>query len=152
MSNANQITGNIGLYHVARELSREGWNVMPTVRNARSADLYAALEDERTIRPIQIKTHSGKPNDMGLDLRSRILVTPWWVFVVFAKTQNISCYVFKLDEILQLKVRDPGTRSGKPENERKFWFPRKYYTPGNESERTDRLNAWHLLRESNAVS
>lgn len=63
MSNDKQITGNIGLYHVARELSLLGWNVMPTVRNARGADLYAASEDERIIQPIQVKAHSSAPQD-----------------------------------------------------------------------------------------
>ena len=120
MSNDKQITGNIGLYHVARELSLVGWNVMPTVRNARGADLYAASSDERTIRPIQIKTHSGRPEDTRLGVDTDHLVTPWWVFVVYARTEDISCYVFSIDEIQTLKVRDPGTRSGKEEIERLF--------------------------------
>lgn len=33
----NRITGNIGLYYVCYELSRKGWKVMPTARNARKA-------------------------------------------------------------------------------------------------------------------
>lgn len=152
MSNIKQITGNIGLYHVARELSLVGWNVMPTVRNARGADLYAASEDERTIQPIQIKVHSERPEDTSLGLHPEKIVTPWWVFVVFARTPNIACYVFTLDEILELGARDPGTRSSKPERERIFWFHRKYYTPGSESEMKKALNAWHRLGVPRAIS
>jgi hypothetical protein len=33
----NLITGNTGMYFVAYQLSRRGWNVMPTSRNARAA-------------------------------------------------------------------------------------------------------------------
>lgn len=152
MSNTKQITGNIGLYHVARELSLAGWNVMPTVRNARGADLYAASEDERTIQPIQIKAHSGKPEDTSLGLNPEKLVTPWWVFVVFARTPRIACYVFTLDEIFELGARDPGTRSAKPEHERTFWLHRKYYTPGSESEMKEALNGWHRLGVPRAIS
>ena len=147
MSNDKQITDNIGLYHVARELSLVGWNVMPTVRNARGADLYAASSDERTIRPIQIKTHSGRPEDTRLGVDTDHLVTPWWVFVVYARTEDISCYVFSIDEIQTLKVRDPGTRSGKEEIERLFWFPRKLYTPSGQNEIKEARNAWHRLGE-----
>lgn len=145
MSNNKQITGNIGLYHVARELSLAGWNVMPTVRNARGADLYAASEDERTIHPIQVKAHSGTPQDTPLGLRPEKLVTPWWVLVVFARTPEIKCFVFSLEEILARKTRDPGTRSEKTEQERNFWFHRKFYTPGGQGEIREALNGWHRL-------
>ncbi|MDP1669687.1 hypothetical protein [Phaeovulum sp.] len=152
MSNDKQITGNIGLYHVARELSLAGWNVMPTVRNARGADLYAASDDEKTIQPVQVKAHSAKPQDTPLGLNPEKLVTPWWVFVVYARTPEIACYVFSLDEILERKSRDPGTRSGKPESERNFWFNRKYYTPGGECEIRQALNGWHRLGSPGRIS
>lgn len=145
MSNNKQITGNIGLYHVARELSLAGWNVMPTVRNARGADLYAASEDEEIIWPIQVKAHSYAPQDTLLGLKPEKIVTPWWVFVVYARTPQISSYVFSLKDMLDGKTQDPGTRSRKPEDERKYWFHRKNYTPGNQYEVTAALNAWHLL-------
>ena len=35
----NQLVGNIGLYYVCYELSRRGWNAMPTSRNARGVDV-----------------------------------------------------------------------------------------------------------------
>lgn len=118
---------------------------MPTVRNARGADLFAASEDERTIHPIQVKAHSGTPQDTRLGLSPEKLVTPWWVFVVFARTPQIACYVISLEEILAHKMRDPGTRSEKPEEERLFWFHRKFYTPGGQFEMKDALNGWHRL-------
>ena len=31
-----QVVGNVGLYYVCYKLSRLGWNVMPTARNARA--------------------------------------------------------------------------------------------------------------------
>ena len=35
----NQVVGNIGMYYAAYRLSQQGWNVMPTARNARGVDL-----------------------------------------------------------------------------------------------------------------
>jgi hypothetical protein len=145
MSNERQITGNIGLFHVARELSRAGWNTMLTSRNARGADLYAASADESTVHPIQIKTHGAAPQDTRLGLTPEKLVTPWWVIVVFAKSPKIASYVFSLQEIFELKMRDPGTRSQKPEHERLFWFHRRYYTPDGPFEIRDARNGWHRL-------
>lgn len=41
---ANQQTvGNIGLFYVCYRLSRLGWNVMPTSRNARGVDIVLAV-------------------------------------------------------------------------------------------------------------
>lgn len=152
MSNDKHITGNIGLYHVARALSIAGWNVMPTVRNARGADLYAASADERTIHPVQVKANGAMPQDILLGLDPQRLVTPWWVFVIHARTPEITCYVFSLEEILARMKRDPGTRSGKPEHERQFWFNRKYYTPGGTDEIREARNAWHRLGSPRPLS
>jgi hypothetical protein len=30
----NQVVGNIGMHYAAYRLSQQGWNVMPTARNA----------------------------------------------------------------------------------------------------------------------
>ena len=46
-----QIVGNIGLYFVSYRLSRLGWNVMPTARNARGIDLLIYSQDAK-------RTHS----------------------------------------------------------------------------------------------
>ena len=145
MSNAKQLVGNAGVYHVARELSRHKWNVLLTVRNARGADLYAISQSEQSVVPIQVKAHSAKPNDIELGLSPDRLVTPWWVVVVFAATDQPVSYIISLADILKLKVRDPGVRSGKPEEQREWWFSRHYFTPGHDRELLDAREAWQRL-------
>ena len=54
----NQIVGNIGLYYVCYLLSRQGWNVMPTSRNAIGVDLLAYSQDGRRKVSIQGKSLS----------------------------------------------------------------------------------------------
>jgi hypothetical protein len=145
MSNAKQLVGNAGVYHVARELSRRKWNVLLTVRNARGADLYAVSQSERIVVPIQVKAHTAEPNDIRLGLDPDRFVTPWWVVVAFAATDRPVSYVISLADILKLKVRDPGIRSGKAEEERLRWFTRHYFTPGHRSELLDAREAWDRL-------
>lgn len=36
-----QITGNVGLFHICYTLSRRGWNVLPTSRNAKGIDILS---------------------------------------------------------------------------------------------------------------
>ncbi len=86
------------MYHVARELSRRGWHVMPTVRNARGADLYAASEDESRVLPIQSKALS-KRNPVPLGGNLDKLCSGWWVITINANEATPTCYVLSLDEV-----------------------------------------------------
>ncbi len=145
MSNDKQLTGNIGVYYVAWQLSRFGWNVMLTVRNAKGADMFALSEDENIQRPIQVKAHASNPQDTFLGLDPTKHVTPWWMFVAFARSAEPVCYVMSLDEVRARMVRDPGSRSGKAELERAFWLDRRYYTPGSDREMIEARDAWDRL-------
>ena len=59
--NNNQITGNIGMYYVCYQLSKDGWNAMPTSRNAKGIDILAYSDDGKCIG-IQVKTISNPVN------------------------------------------------------------------------------------------
>jgi hypothetical protein len=52
----NQITGNTGLFYVCYQLSKLGWNVLPTSRNAKGADLIIYDRDQERRHTIQVKT------------------------------------------------------------------------------------------------
>ena len=54
----NQAVGNIGLFYVCYHLSRLGWNVMPTTRNARGIDLLIYTQDNLQKYSIQVKALS----------------------------------------------------------------------------------------------
>lgn len=131
----HQLTGNSGLYHIARELSRRGWHVMPTVRNARGADLYAASSDESVAIPIQSKALSKKaPVPLGNDLLS--LRTHWWIVTINANTASPTCYILTLDEVragAHRGVNDAGKIS--------YWLQPKAYAV------EAYLEAWHRLED-----
>src|ERR1700719_4084199 len=57
-----QTVGNIGMFYVCYRLSRMGWNVMPTARNAKGIDILIYSQDASQTKTIQVKTLSkGSP-------------------------------------------------------------------------------------------
>ena len=127
-----QITGNCGLYHVARELSRRGWNVVLTVRNARGADLYAANDDESVVHPVQSKALA-KRSDVPLGGSLDLLRSAWWVVTMNATSEEPTCYVLSLDDVKGLAVEN--VKQGKSS----FWLPYKAFSA------PEFENAWHRL-------
>lgn len=88
----HQMTGNAGLFHIAWELSRRGWNVMPTVRNARGADLYASPNDnEDAVISVQSKALSKRMAvPLGTDLDR--LRSKWWIIPLNANSDDPVCW------------------------------------------------------------
>jgi hypothetical protein len=127
----HQLTGNAGMYHVARELSRRGWHVMPTVRNARGADLYAASADEKDVLPIQSKALSKKMSvPLGASLEN--LRSPWWIITVNANSPTPTCYVLTLEEV---KAAAYEGKTGAAS----YWLEAKSYMRAEFEEQWDRL-------------
>ena len=67
----NQVVGNSGLYYVCYRLSRLGWNVMPTARNARGIDVLIYSQDATRTHTIQVKALSQRsPVPLGTKLEA----------------------------------------------------------------------------------
>lgn len=137
----HQLTGNSGLYHVARELSRRGWHVMPTVRNARGADLYAASSDESRVLPIQSKALSKRdPVPLGGSLEN--LRSRWWIITINATSDLPTCFVMTLDE-----VKAAAHRGVSPKTEKiSYWLQPKMYCLDEYRE------AWHRLGDPSGLT
>ena len=80
MKKDTQVTGNIGLYWACYQLSRRGWNAIPTARNARGVDIIAYNHDCTRMIGVQVKTLSKKsPVPLG---KSPVKVMgDFWVIV-----------------------------------------------------------------------
>jgi hypothetical protein len=48
---SNQLVGNLGLYYTCYELSKRGWNAMPTSRNARGVVIIIYSQDAKRNTP-----------------------------------------------------------------------------------------------------
>lgn len=129
----HQLTGNAGMYHVARELSRLGWHVMPTVRNARGADLYAVGEDEQNVRAIQSKA----PIEENVSAVRRIIGQSSFPLVDYyldANTRSPICYIMTLDEV---KAAAYEGKTGAAS----YWLEAKSYMRDEYEEKWERLGS-----------
>jgi hypothetical protein len=75
-----QVVGNVGLYYVSFQMSRLGWNVLPTSRNARGIDLVAYDGTATHYVGVQVKSLSKRtavPIGSSLDK----IIGDFWVIV-----------------------------------------------------------------------
>jgi hypothetical protein len=127
----SQITGNAGLFYTAWQLTRRGWHVMPTIRNARGSDLIVVNDDETVFLGVQSKAVS-KRNAIGLGLSLDKLRSEWWVITVFASLDEPICFILSLDEVKQNAGRNKGGDQG-------YWLNPPQY------DCDEYRNAWHRL-------
>ena len=132
MKRDTQITGNTGLYFCCYQLSRLGWNVMPTARNAKGVDIIAYTQDATEFVGIQVKTLS-KRNAVPLGKTLDKVMGDYWVVV--NRIADDPC-VFIL---LPSEVRDLASQSGTGDKA-SFWLEPKDY------ERDEFREAWERIQ------
>jgi hypothetical protein len=99
-----QVIGNVGMYFAAYRLSRMGWNVMPTARNAHGVDLLAYDANAEHFLGFQVKALSRRtavPLGNSVDK----LLGNWWIIVAKVATEP-ECFIMKPDEVRNLAVRN----------------------------------------------
>jgi hypothetical protein len=126
-----QVTGNIGLYWTCYHLSRMGWNVMPTSRNARGVDIIAYNSDCSRTVGIQVKTLS-KKNPVPLGTTLDKIIGDFWVVVNNIITSPVS-YIILPSEVKHLAHR--GEKDGRVS----YWLQPSSYCVERFRE------AWHRI-------
>ena len=129
------MTGNAGLNYAAWQLSRRGWHVMPTIRNARGSDLIVTNSDETVFFGAQSKA-SAKRNPIALGLSVESLRSDFWIITVNANSDAPTCYVLSLSDVKRLASRDKGGRQA-------FWLEARDYEQDEFREAWDRIGLGH---------
>ncbi len=104
-----QVTGNVGLYYTCYRMSRMGWNVMPTARNARGIDIVAYDRNASRFLGIQVKALSKRdPVPLGGDPGK--IMGDYWVIVreVYAEPE---AFILLPEEVRALAHR--GEKDGR---------------------------------------
>src|ERR1043166_7073935 len=99
-----QVVGNIGLYYVCYRLSCQGWNVMPTSRNARGVDIVIYSQDGRGKLAIQVKALSAEravPWGGSVDC----FFGDWVIICTNAASQKPLCFILEPEEVRDLVLR-----------------------------------------------
>lgn len=109
MKAESQITGNVGLFWACFHLSRRGWNVMPTSRNARGIDIIAYNSDCSRKIGIQVKTLSRKnPVPLGQSLDK--VMGDFWI-IVNKVVSEPQAYILTPEQVRELAHR--GEKDGR---------------------------------------
>lgn len=128
---AHQITGNVGLYFACYKLSKHGWNVMPTSRNAKGIDIVAYDVESSRYLGIQVKALSKRsPVPLGTSLTS--IRGDFWLIVTQVSQDPIT-YVMLPEEVSQLAHR--GEKDGRVS----YWLQQKAYDTEAFRERWERI-------------
>ncbi len=115
----NQLVGNIGLYYVCYELSKRGWNAMPTSRNARGVDVVIYDQTGTESHTIQVKSLSKRnPVPFGSSLKSLIAE---YIFIVYNVYEVPNLYI--VDTSTAKPIIHEGVKNGK----KSYWFQPKDY-------------------------
>jgi len=117
-----QITGNIGLYYACYKLSRMGWNVMPTARNARGVDIIAYNTHGTAFIGIQVKSLS-KRNPVPLGKSLDKIMGNFWI-IVNNVADKPDAFIMLPEEVKALAHR------GEKNEKVSYWLqPAAYDTP-----------------------
>lgn len=131
---ASQVVGNVGMYFVCYTLSRRGWNVMPTSRNARGIDILAYNQDASLTLALQIKALSKRhpvPLGGGLDK----IIGDYWIIVNQALSDAPNCFILTPAEVRETAHR--GEKDGKVS----YWLQPKAYEQAQFQEAWQRLGS-----------
>lgn len=126
-----QVTGNIGLYYTCYRLSRMGWNVMPTARNARGIDIIAYNRKGTELIGIQVKTLS-KRNPVPLGSTLEKIMGDYWI-IVNNVSKEPNAFILLPDEVKSLAHR------GEKEGRVSYWLQPASYDNEQFKE------AWHRI-------
>jgi hypothetical protein len=128
----NQVVGNVGLYYVCYELSRLGWNVMPTARNARGIDVLIYSQDAKRTFTVQVKALS-KASPVPLGSHLNALLGDFFIICRKLNPGPPECFILKPDEVKALAHK--GDANGKTS----FWLQPKQYAIAAYKEQWQRI-------------
>jgi hypothetical protein len=127
--------GNIGLFYVCYRLSRFGWNVMPTTRNAKGIDILIYSQDvpPRTLT-IQVKTLSRR-SPVPLSNKLDHLFANFVVICRHVIRETPECFVLTPEQVRRLAHR------GEKDDKVSFWLQPRAYEVEEFRERWDRIGS-----------
>ena len=118
MRRSNQIVGNAGLFYLCYELSKRGWNCLPTTRNAKGVDLVIYSQDAKRSYTIQVKALS-KRNPVPFGSKPQLMAD--FVIIVRNVFDNPEVYIMKPEEIKERLHK--GVKNGRTS----YWLQPKNY-------------------------
>jgi len=131
----NQIVGNAGLYYICYELSKRGWNVLTTSRNAKGVDIVIYDQQGKEMHTVQVKSLSEKnPAPFGTTLNTLIAE---YVFIVTDVLDEPSIFIMDSEKVKSL-IKERRGKNGK----NSYWLEVKDYENSKDN--------WEILKRPEA--
>jgi hypothetical protein len=128
----NQVVGNVGLFYVCYRLSRLGWNVMPTARNAKGIDVLIYSQDAKRKLTVQVKALS-QSNPVPLGNKLDGLFGDYFIVCRNVALDAPECFVLTPAEVCEL------AHKGEKEGKVSYWLQPKHYAATEFRERWERI-------------
>ena len=120
MPNEKQVVGNAGLFYISYQLSKLGWNVSITSRNAKGVDIIIYSSSGRQKHTIQIKSLSkNDPAPFGTKLNTLEMAD--YIVVCSNISKEPEVFIAKTGEVRN-KIHG-GEKNGK----KSYWLQPKEY-------------------------
>jgi hypothetical protein len=128
----NQVVGNVGLFFVCYQLSRLGWNVMPTARNAKGIDILIYSQDASRKLTVQVKALS-KANPVPLGTKLEGLFGDFFIVCRNVAADVPQCFVLTPQEVRVL------AHKGEKQGNVSYWLQPKDYAVAEFQEKWERI-------------
>jgi len=116
-----QLVGNAGLYYVCYELSKRGWNVMPTSRNARGIDVIIYDQKGKEMHTIQVKSLSDE-DPVPFNNTLNTLLMSEYLFIVNNINENPNIFIMP-----SKKAKSLATPRIDKKGKKSYWLTKKEY-------------------------
>jgi hypothetical protein len=118
----SQLVGNIGMYYVCYQLSKRGWNAMPTSRNAKGIDILIYSQNARTKYVVQVKSLSKKaPVPLGTNIETSTLFLADYLIICRNVSVNPEVFITRPENIRKR------IHKGEMEGRISYWLDPKEY-------------------------
>ena len=96
-----QLIGNIGLFYVAYELARRGWNVLITSRNAKGPDMIIYSRNGKLKQSIQVKASGDKDGQVSIGEPDSFTMSDFVIVIhdVYVPTKEHPMYVAATNDL-----------------------------------------------------
>jgi hypothetical protein len=119
---SRQVIGNTGLYYVCYELSKRGWNVLPTSRNARGVDIVIYSQKARRKLTIQVKSLR-KRNPAPLGDNPENLFADYLIICRNVLEERPEVFIMRMEDVKKGEIIHEGIKNGK----KSYWIQPKSY-------------------------
>ncbi len=133
----NQITGNIGLFYTCYQLSKLGWNCLPTTRNTKGIDIIIYSQNAKRKYTIQVKSLS-EINAVPMG-KNKDIIADFLVIVVNVYKDKPDVFILTKEEAEDMIDERHKKDESRKEDETSYWIQKNKYNSDKYKNKWDRI-------------